>query len=103
MLVLCYISNTFVPVDFMQVTLPPELAEIVQSYLLTGHYHSPIDVLSAGLQRLQAEERTVDEVAAKIERFRRSGERMDSLLQEHGLSADELVSEFRQLREQGRK
>jgi hypothetical protein len=43
----------------MQITLPPELEQIVQSYLRAGKYQSPVEVLLAGLQLLQQEE--VDE------------------------------------------
>jgi Arc/MetJ-type ribon-helix-helix transcriptional regulator len=84
----------------MQVTLPPELAKIVQEYLLAGQYQNPIDVLQAGLHHLQAEEALVD-VATKIERLKQSGAQMDLLLQEHGLTEDDLVDEFRRLRKQG--
>ncbi len=86
----------------MEVVLPPKLAKIVQEYLLTGAYQSPVDVLQAGLQRLQAADGIVD-VASKIEKLKQSGARLDLLLREHGLTEDDLVSEFRQLRQQGRQ
>ncbi len=85
----------------MQVTLPPELVKIVQEYLLAGQYQSPIEVLQAGLQSLQAGDEAIYDTAARIEQLKRTGAQMDSLLQEHGLTEDELVQEFRQLRKQG--
>ena len=41
----------------MQVTLPLELEQIVQTYLNTGKYQNAEEVLLAGVQLLQREEK----------------------------------------------
>jgi hypothetical protein len=46
---LCEIHTVFL----MQITLPLELEQIVQTYLDSGQYQNPAEVLMAGLQLLQ--------------------------------------------------
>lgn len=44
----------------MQVTLPPELEDIIQTYLSSGKYQNAVEVLLAGVKLLQREEASVD-------------------------------------------
>ena len=44
----------------MQVTLPPELEQIVQTYLNSGKYQNAAEILLAGVQLLQREETSPD-------------------------------------------
>jgi Arc/MetJ-type ribon-helix-helix transcriptional regulator len=44
----------------MQITLPPELEQIVQTYINSGKYQTATEVLLAGVKRLQQEDALTD-------------------------------------------
>jgi putative addiction module CopG family antidote len=76
----------------LNVTLPPDLAEMVQDKVASGSYASESEVVSAGLRALQAQESSLEnwlrtEGVARYDAFHRGGD--------DGHTAEEVLEHLR--------
>ena len=87
----------------MNLSLPRDLSEFVEQQIKTGRYNSAEEVVKAGLERLQADERTS---AEEIEELRREiaigadqADRGDFV----AFTADDIIAEGRRILEKKSK
>ena len=72
----------------MNVTLTPELEQLVQSKVQTGHYQSANDVMGEALRLLEKRDRAKEEIREKIEVA------WESLRQGKGTDGDEFFDQL---------
>ena len=80
------------PARSLNVTLPPDLADMVEDKVASGAYASESEVVSAGLRALQAQESAVEdwlrtEGVARYDAFHRDGA--------EGHAADDVLARLR--------